>query len=75
MTRSESEVEERRPEARETAVRIWLKAITEVGLAWMEKQFVEQLQRVVEAEASRAGAAGDGALQLQAPVAYGAHAA
>jgi hypothetical protein len=34
MTRSESEVEERRPEARETAVRIWLKAITEVGLVW-----------------------------------------
>jgi len=34
MTSYESEVEEeRRPEARETAVRIWLKAVTEAGLA------------------------------------------
>ena len=41
----------------------------------MDKQFIEQLQRVVEAEASRACAGGDDALQLQAPVADGAHAA
>jgi hypothetical protein len=34
MTSSESEVEERRPEARDTAARRWLKAITEAGLAW-----------------------------------------
>jgi len=37
------------------------------------EQFVEQLERLVEAEASRAGAAGDDALQLQAPVGGGAH--
>jgi hypothetical protein len=34
-TSSKSDVEEeRRPEARETAVRIWLKAVTKAGLAW-----------------------------------------
>jgi len=37
------------------------------------EQFVEQLDGVIEAEASRADAAGDGALQLQASVACGAH--
>ena len=41
----------------------------------MVKQFVEQLQRVVEAEASRAGTLCDDALQLQAPCGGGAHAA
>jgi hypothetical protein len=45
------------------------------GRPGVQKQFVEQLERVVEAEASRAGAVGDDALQLQAPVADGAHAA
>jgi hypothetical protein len=33
-TSPESEVEERRPEARDTAARRWLKAATEAGLAW-----------------------------------------
>ena len=40
----------------------------------MGDQFIEQLERVVEAEATRAGTAGDDALQLQALVAYGAQA-
>jgi hypothetical protein len=38
------------------------------------KQSIEQLERIVEAEASRAGAPGDDALQLQALVGGGAHA-
>ena len=37
-----------------------------------KEQFVEQLDGVIEAEASRADAAGDGALQLQATVAHAA---
>jgi hypothetical protein len=40
-----------------------------------QEQFVEQLDSVVEADASRAEAVGDDALQLQAPVAGGARAA
>ena len=39
------------------------------------EQFVEQLDGVIEAEASRADAGSDGALQLQAPVAGGTRAA
>ena len=34
-TSSDSVVEERRPETRDTAVRRWLKAIIEAGLAWV----------------------------------------
>ncbi|RLN15879.1 hypothetical protein C2845_PM02G29870 [Panicum miliaceum] len=45
------------------------------GRPGVGEQFVEQLDGVVEAEASRADAAGDGALQLQASVACGAHTA
>jgi len=41
----------------------------------MEKQFVEQLERVIEAEVPRPCEAYRGALQLQAPVVGGAHAA
>ena len=38
----------------------------------MEQQFLEQLERVVEAEAPRPGTVRDDALQLQAPVTGGA---
>jgi hypothetical protein len=73
-TKSAAEVEEPLLLARETTVSILLKARTEGGPCDQE-QFIEQLDGVVEADASRAEAVGDEALQLQAPVAGGSRVA